>query len=455
MKKKFILCLLIINSHFLLSQVNTIDSLRGALKSEIPDSTRVLILAELSQLNVYSKPDSAFAFAQEGLKLAAATSFLKGEVICLNRLSNVLRVRGNLPKSLEMNLQALKKGESIHDERSVCRTLSDIGVIYFIQGDYPRSIEYYLSSKKIAEQIKDDDRLMINYINIGDSYMRMNLLDSALIFTKHAYELSLRGQNEIVFSTSLNNLGNIYSRLKQPVKALEFYKSSLHYFRVLADDDGVCESTIGIARLFQQSGQHDSSLYYAKLSMEVGRKAGFPQRILEAGSFLADFYKDQGHADSAFVYLEATMFAKDQYFSQEKIKQMQNLSFDESMRQQEIATAKAIAEKERKNNIQYAIIAIGLICFIILVILLSNKIRFHEKWIRFLGVLGLLLIFEFINLYAHPFLGTITHHSPVLMLVILVLIAAILIPLHHRLEHWLINLLLIKNKKLKPVASKG
>lgn len=455
MKRNFILWLLIINSHYLLSQVNTIDSLQQILTREPPDTTRILTLAELSQLNVYSRPDSAFAFAQEGLNLAISTSFLRGEVICLNKLSNVFRVKGNLPRSLDINLQALKKAESIHDEKSVCRILSDIGVIYFIQGDYPKSVEYYLNSKRIAEQIRDNDRLMISYINLGDAYMRMNLLDSALIFTNQAYELSLKIQNDIIRATSLNNLGNIYSRLKNPLKALEFYKTSLSYYIAQADDDGVCESTIGIARLFRHSGQYDSSLYYAKLSMEAGQQAGFPQRILEAGSFLADFYKEQGNVDSAYVYLQTTMFAKDQYFSQEKIKQMENLSFDESMRQKEIATAKAIEEKERKDNIQYAIIAIGLICFMILVILLSNKIRFHEKWIRFLGVLGLLLVFEFINLYAHPFLGTITHHSPVLMLTILVLIAAILIPLHHRLEHWLVNLLIIKNKKLKPVASKG
>lgn len=296
---------------------------------------------------------------------------------------------------------------------------------------------------------------MISYVNIGDAYMRMNLLDSALAFTNLGYKLSLKLKNETSISTSLNNLGNIYSRLKNPAKALEYYKQSLQYFEILADDDGVCESSIGIARLFRQSGQIDSCLYYAKLSMAVGQRAGFTQRILEAGSFLADFYKEHGNIDSAFVYLQTTMTAKDQYFSQEKIKQMQNLSFDESMRQQEIATAKAIAAKERKDNIQYAIIAIGLICFVILVILLSNKIRFHEKWIRFLGVLGLLLVFEFINLYVHPFLGAITHHSPVLMLMILVIIAAILIPFHHRLEHWLVNLLLMKNKKLNLAASKG
>lgn len=148
MKRNFILWLLIIHTHLLLSQTNPIDSLQEYLKREMPDTTRVLILAELSKLNVYSKPDSAFVFAQEGLKLAIAISYLKGEILCLSRESNVLRVKGNLPKSLEVNLEALKKAEKIKDEKSICRILSDIGVIYFIQGDYPKSIEYYLSSKK-------------------------------------------------------------------------------------------------------------------------------------------------------------------------------------------------------------------------------------------------------------------------------------------------------------------
>jgi len=40
----------------------------------------------------------------------------------------------------------------------------------------------------------------------------------------------------------------------------------------------------------------------------------------------------------------------------------------------------------------------------------------------------------FVNLLVHPFLEKITHHTPVLMLIAMVSVAALLVPMHHRLE---------------------
>jgi hypothetical protein len=61
----------------------------------------------------------------------------------------------------------------------------------------------------------------------------------------------------------------------------------------------------------------------------------------------------------------------------------------------------------------------------------------------------MLLVFEFLNLVLHPFLGKITHHTPALMLLGLVCIAAFLVPLHHRLEKWAIVKLTEKNKQVR------
>lgn len=70
----------------------------------------------------------------------------------------------------------------------------------------------------------------------------------------------------------------------------------------------------------------------------------------------------------------------------------------------------------------------------------------NTKLISFFGVIALLLVFEFFNLLLHPFLEKITHHSPILMLLALVCIAALLVPLHHKLEKWITEKLVQKNK---------
>jgi len=135
--------------------------------------------------------------------------------------------------------------------------------------------------------------------------------------------------------------------------------------------------------------------------------------------------------------------------AKKKIKQIQVLELQETLRQREIEESKIQEEKERKNNIQYAIIAISIISLLVVFLLLSNSLIVTDKVIKFLGVMSLLLIFEFINLVTHPVITEITHHSPVMILIISVSIAAVIIPIHHNLEHRLIHKLLEKNKKIR------
>jgi hypothetical protein len=57
-------------------------------------------------------------------------------------------------------------------------------------------------------------------------------------------------------------------------------------------------------------------------------------------------------------------------------------------------------------------------------------------------------------LIIHPFLERITHHNPFFMLLILVGIAALLVPLHHRIEHWATAKLIEKNRQIRLAIAK-
>jgi hypothetical protein len=145
---------------------------------------------------------------------------------------------------------------------------------------------------------------------------------------------------------------------------------------------------------------------------------------------------------------------KDSLLSLEKINRLQTLEFNERVRQQELASARLEADKERKQNIEYAFIAIGLVAFIMFFLVLSHSFITNTWLISFLGGVALLLVFEFLYLLLHPFLARITNHSPVLMLLGLVCIAALLVPLHSKLEKWTTAKLIEKNKEIRLARAK-
>ena len=64
-----------------------------------------------------------------------------------------------------------------------------------------------------------------------------------------------------------------------------------------------------------------------------------------------------------------------------------------------------------------------------------------------MGILALLMVFEFISLVLHTYLGKITGHNPIIMLIILVAIASGLVPLHQKIEKFIIQRMTKKSMK--------
>ena len=66
-----------------------------------------------------------------------------------------------------------------------------------------------------------------------------------------------------------------------------------------------------------------------------------------------------------------------------------------------------------------------------------SRYKASKSTAKFLGVVALLLVFEFVSLLIHPKIEKLTNHNQVYMLLILLLVASLLVPLHHKLESWI------------------
>jgi tetratricopeptide (TPR) repeat protein len=93
---------------FLHGQSAETDSLKRLLAITMADTSRVLLLEDLSFAYQYSYPDTALHYALQGLQLAQKINYPRGEGYCINALGNVYLDIGNYPRALEMYLQALQ-----------------------------------------------------------------------------------------------------------------------------------------------------------------------------------------------------------------------------------------------------------------------------------------------------------------------------------------------------------
>ncbi len=416
------------------AQKETSDSLKRLLNEEKPDTSQVMLLASLSRAYIESIPDTARLFAQMGLKLARKINYEKGEARCLRMIGVIMGETGNYPKSLDFLLKALKICERINDIGEMAHCNIDIGNNYDEQGDLEQSLLYYFKAKPVYESIHDNRLLAVTLLDIGNSYEQADQLDSALFYTRQDYKLAAELNDTDIRGLASCNLGNIYAKMKQGDIALGYYRQSFPDIEAVDDDEALCEVTLGMAGLFKKAGYSDSALFYARRSLALADMSDFPDRVLNASTFLTAYYEDIDLLDSAYAYQKISIVAKDSLFSQAKEDQLRSLTFTEEMRQHEMEEAAALAIETRKKNIQMAAIGVFIPVFFG-TIMIFGKRKAKPKAIGFLGLLGLLLLFEFIALLIHPYIEEWTHGIPVFMLLILVVVGSLLVPMHHKLEH--------------------
>lgn len=442
--------------HFLISlicisplsaQTPVADSLNKQLQTEKIDSNKVRLMWQYADEINNSDPEKSILISQQAVYLAKSIKYTEGLSRSLGVLANGFINIGNYPLALDYNLQKLKIEEKRNNPRNMGSVLGNIGIVYVMEQEYEKALIYYRKADSVITLYNVQDLVYQNKLNMGDAFDKLNKLDSAF----HYYDLSLQKakslDNNYFIGISRIGLGHYFRKKQNFDSSASNYRTAISYVTEANDDFLLCETTLGFAKLFRQHNQPDSAKYYASLSSNTSKRGNFLSNELEAAEFLKDYYREQKNIDSAFAYYSIVQSLNDSINSKTKVRDLQILSINEQIRQLQIAEDKRLAAKERSQQLQMLFIALFIPGFFIFTLLLS-QVRIPIRVIKILGVLSLLIFFEFLTLLLHPTVKEITHHTPVLEMLIFVAIASILIPLHHKVEHWLIEKLLQNRERI-------
>jgi tetratricopeptide (TPR) repeat protein len=438
MKKIGITLLFVVLISGVQAQQRTIDSLKKLAGTAKDDTTKVNLLYQLSKYWSISRPDSTMMMVRQILEISQRVNYLKGEAMGLNMQGNVFGGTGNYPKALSSYLAALKINEKRNDSLAMAKNLGNLGTVYSSLGDNRQAVIYLLKAGALLKAIHNEEILLVAFTNLGSGYAQLNKMDSARIYTLQGYKLATKFNDTNNMGYNTATLGDIYQKMHKPDAAMNYYRSALTYFKQVRNDEALSTAMLSIADLFEQSKQADSTIYYARRAFSTAKQGSFTSELFAAGSFLADHFEKNGKTDSALHYLRLSIAAKDSLFSQEKTREVQNLSFAEHQRQNEIAEEKRLEDEANKKNLQLAGIAIFLPVFFLFVLFLSSR-RIKAKTIDFLGVLLLMLTFEFISMLIRPYTGYIkgwVHDAPAITMFINIGLATLLVPVHRPIERW-------------------
>lgn len=432
------------------AQTSKIDSLQRLLQTEKQDTNRVTLLWKLAEQYQFFKPDTTLQLAQQAYLQAKHIKYTEGESRSLAVMATGQYLLGNYTEALKNYTLKLQIEEKRNSSRNYASALSNIGLMYILLADYPNALHYlHKADSTIMAAGTAVKKEIHNQVltNLGETYYRMKKTDSAFSYFSQVLKNGINSGDLVYEGAALLGMGNVLAAVNRDSAALTYYQQAFALLNDGANNDMVCETAQGLANVFSRTGKTDSALYYARLAFTTGKKDGFLSRELDAANFLSHFYKDLKKFDSAFLYMEQAVTLQDSLKGQAKTREAMIISTNEQLRQAELAEQKLVEKEARIQQLQILSICIFIPLFFLITLAIS-RIRIHRNIVRFMGVVSLLLFFEFLVLLLHPVIGELTHHNKVLELLILVVIGAGLVPLHHRLEK------LVITKLTKPLIHK-
>ncbi|WP_303312039.1 ATP-binding protein [Hymenobacter sp. BT730] len=348
-------------------------AIKKALSQATTDTSRVLLLADLSATYRYSHFDSVLRYARDGLQLAQRIGYLKGEGRCLSRIGIILSERGNLPQALRTNLDALRLAEKSHDREAIARILNQTGLLYQALDDFRPALQYYFQSRAIYEgqQVGGYSQRISVLTNIGSTYVGTGQLDSAAYFLQQAYALTLQSQNKGYncwgnpLPYVLREMGLLEAARKHPDKALAFYRRSAHASIPENDLRSLSRAYQYIAELYAMQHQADSSVYYARKALKVGLTLPFVIGIVRNSGLLSKAFQARQQTDSALKYMRIMVTAEDSLYNPQRIKRLDAIGFAEQRRLRQLEAERTQFEARTRL---YALMA-GLAVLILIVLL--------------------------------------------------------------------------------------
>ena len=417
------------------------DSLRRELERSKRDTNRARLTWQLASVTYNYNPDTALQLAQDALYLSKTLKYIEGESRSLGILANTFWVIGNYPRALALNLEKLRLEEKRDRPRNLASVLMNIGIIYRSQEDYYRALEYYSKADSVISKRNVQDFKYNIALNIGDAYNLLGSADSSYKYFDRSLRIAHDLKDDDLIGKSMTGLGHVYRKSGNNILSLLNYREAIRALRSSNEDEVLCEAALGLATLFQNLNQVDSAGYYANLSFSIAKNDGFVSAEYDASEFLTHHYKQIKNIDSAFAYAEYSHQLNDSLNSKARIREVQVLSSNEQFRQREIEEDRLIAAKRRYQQLQFLLIGIFIPGLFLLTLVLSRR-RIHLRVIKALGILSLLFLFEYLTLWLHPTVAELTGHMPIFEILIFVCLAAVLIPLHHRTEKWLVDRLI-------------
>ncbi|MBK7554952.1 MAG: tetratricopeptide repeat protein [Flavobacteriales bacterium] len=413
---------------------------------------KVMVIARLTgQYLFLGRPEDCIKSAIHGLEVAEPT----GNDTLIGRahfgIGAAFTQLSDVNGALKHFNIALEHYQHTGDSLGMGWVCKEIAVVYQRVGDIEGTLRYMRKAQSYGLSQGIYGRSMSI---LAKCYMERGDLDSALYYARQADVMKEPGTDPYGYANFQLTLANVHAARAEKDLAEPYFKRALAVADSFKLPEPLIGASAGYAKLLIGQGRAAEALACARKGFEATEDVRQPLIMVKSTTAMSDAFAANGMTDSALVYSKLAHAYRDSVASLQNKSQLQNQLFSQELKDREDAKLRAEEVAARSRNIQFGIIALIVITLGIFLLIFSRTAVVGAKAIKNLSLIALLLFFEFINLLLHPFLDRITNHSPILMLLAMAAIAGLLIPLHHRMEKLITNMLVSKNNRVRLEAAR-
>ncbi len=300
---------------------NVADSLWQAWQDKNqPDTNRLKAIHKyVGDGYLYTKPDSAFYYAQLQYNFAKSKKLKKHMAVAFNTQGISFYFRGDYAKAIEYYTRSLKIREEIGDKQGIAASLNNIGLIYNEQSDYAKAIEYHTRSLKINEEIGDKKAIAVSLGNIGNIYKKQGDYVKAIEYHTRKLKIDEKIGNKKGIATSLGNIGNIYFDQGDYAKAIEYQTRSLKMEEEIGNKQGIASSLSNIGNIYFNQGDYSKAIDYYTRSLKINEEIRNKQGIAFSLNNIGVTYKEKGDYSEAINYLIRSLKINEEIASKQDI----------------------------------------------------------------------------------------------------------------------------------------
>ena len=415
------------------------------------DSLNVLVLLCEGDASVgLNSKIEGLRFFLNGLRLAEKIKNDKLMRSAYIKLSNLYASIEDYDKSIDYYTLAYNKLNDITSTKTAYIRVNDfnkLGNLYAAKKNYDLAIKYYERSLKVADSLKFTSLKMPAYISLLNVYLMMKEPEKSMAFMQSEKGNALReylknfGMAPVMdqgYGIIYSEMGMLDSAGKYFAKSEPFYAASNNMIMKMSND-------MQTASFYKRKGEYKKAIERMLNVKQIAEQNGQLEVAREANKQLDTLYQNIGDYKSASRYSSDYYMFKDSLQQINKANELAQVEAQDEQERQKQADELAAEKKRQRNNIQYLAITIG-IATLFLLMVIFGMFRVSAGTIKMLGFFAFLMFFEFIFLIFKKNIYSITHGEPWMDLLFMIGLAAILLPLHHWLEHKVLHYLTSQNR---------